>query len=147
MRTKAVNLNEVIAALRAIRQILDRLESRLGDLTQEDIDPYGRRREILQTIYWHQNSMSRQELLPILNRHGTDYRWIAQQVKKGYLIVLPTPHAEPRYAVTAKAVRELQLAHEESPEDLGEVTVLAKLSEASFAEDWDSKEDAVYDNL
>lgn len=149
MNRQNVNADEVIADLRAIRRILDRLTGRLGNSISEGADPYQRRRAILQKMYQHQQQeiMTRQEILPILESHGTDYRWIAQQVKKGYVIVLPTPDGEPRYAVTAKAVRELRLSPEESAEELGEGNALAKLSQGSFAEDWDSPEDAIYDTI
>ncbi len=148
MTTKDVDIDELIASLKAIRRIVDRLASKLDDVPG-GMDPYERRRDILQKMYWHQQKdlMTRSELLPILDAHGTDYRWIGQQVKKGYLIVLPVPDGEPRYAVTNKAVLELKLSAEESPQVLGEGEAVARLSEASFGEDWDSEEDAVYDKL
>ena len=141
-----IDLGEVLADLKAIRNALDRLETRLKSTEGEIIDPYKRRKEVLQRIYWADNSVSREDLLNLLQSCGTDYRWIGQQVKKGYLLVFPVPGGGTRYSVTSKAVLELGLTYIE--EEAGEESLsLAKLSESSFAEDWDSREDAIYDSL
>lgn len=146
MARTEIDLAEVLADLRAIRSALDRLESRLKLTEVEAIDPYRRRKEVLQKIYWAENSISREDLLNLLQSCGTDYRWIGQQVKKGYLLVFPVPGGGTRYSVTSKAVLELGLTHIE--EEVGEESLaLVRLSESSFAEDWDSPEDAIYDSL
>ena len=141
-----IDLAEVLADLKAIRNAVDRLETRLKSTEGEIIDPYKRRKEVLQRIYWADNSVSREDLLNLLQSCGTDYRWIGQQVKKGYLLVFPVPGGGTRYSVTSKAVLELGLTYIE--EEVGEEGLsLVKLSESSFAEDWDSREDAIYDSL
>jgi hypothetical protein len=139
------NTRELTECLRAIRNNLDRLEALLGS-PEEQPDPYERRKAVLEQIYWAGNSMPREQLFKALREQGAQYQWVGQQVKKGYLSVLPLPGGSVRYSVTPRAVRELSL-DQEGPEGLEETAVLAKLSEASFAEEWDSPEDSVYDQL
>jgi len=137
----------LLKELRAIKQIVERLERDILSSGESAIDPYERRRQVLRQIYWMGNSLSFQNLTNLLHSQGTDYRWIGQQVKKGYLSILPLPGGGKRYSVTPRAVRELELGHEEALEDVEELAALANLSEASFGEDWSSEDDAVYDNL
>jgi hypothetical protein len=138
-------LKEIREGLRAIREILDRLEGLLGPNAEEP-NLYERRKELLENIYWAGNAVPRERLYQQLREAGTQYQWVGQQVKKGYLSVLPVPGGTVRYSVTPRAVRELGLG-EEGPERMEERDALAKLSEASFAEEWDSPEDSVYDKL
>jgi len=140
-----LDLEELREGLRAMRDILDRLEALLGP-SEERVDPYERRKAVLEEIYWAGNSIPRDQLFRSLRERGAQYQWVGQQVKKGYLSVLPLPGGSVRYSVTPRAVRELGLG-QEGPERLEERTALAKLSEASFAEEWDSPEDSVYDQL
>ena len=139
------DMSELREGLRAMREILDRLEGLLGS-ADEQPDPYERRKAVLEQIYWAGNSMPRGQLFSTLRERGTQYQWVGQQVKKGYLSVLPLPGGSVRYSVTPRAVRELGLG-QEGPERLEETAALAKLSEASFGEEWDSPEDSVYDRL
>jgi len=139
------DMSELREGLRAIRDILDRLEALLGS-SGERPDPYERRKAVLEQIYWAGNSVPRDQLFSTLRERGTQYQWVGQQVKKGYLSVLPLPGGSVRYSVTPRAVRELGLG-QEGPERIEETAALAKLSEASFAEEWDSPEDSVYDRL
>lgn len=139
------DMSELREGLRAIRDILDRLEVLLGS-SEERPDPYERRKAVLEQIYWAGNSVPRDQLFSTLRERGTQYQWVGQQVKKGYLSVLPLPGGSVRYSVTPRAVRELGLG-QEGPERIEETAALAKLSEASFAEEWDSPEDSVYDRL
>ena len=67
-------------------------------------------------------------------------------VKRVYLSLLPLPGGSVRYSVTPRAVRELGLG-QEGPERIEETAALTRLSEASFAEEWDSPEDSIYDRL
>ncbi len=135
--------SEVLESLRAIRRMIDILERKLSAQEGAEIDPYQRRREVLQKIYWAGNTIGREQLVPILENHGTDYRWIGQQVKKGYLSVSPVPGGGTRYSATPKAVKELRLDQETWEEE----AAFSKLAETSFAEDWDSEEDGAYDEL
>ena len=139
----AIDVTELRQSLTALRRIIDRLESKLKVESTRAPDPYVRRREILQRIYCSQNSMTREELLPLLEDRGTNYAWIGQQVKKGYLIVSPVPGGGTRYSVTPKAVREQYLDEEEREETMA----WSRASEASFAEDWDKEEDSLYDDV
>jgi hypothetical protein len=139
------NMRELRECLRAIRENLDRLEALLGS-PEEPADPYERRKAVLEEIYWAGNSVPREQLFRTLRERGTQYQWVGQQVKKGYLSVLPLPGGSVRYSVTPRAVRELSLGRE-GPEGLEETAALAKLSEGSFAEEWDSPEDSIYDEL
>jgi hypothetical protein len=123
-------LKEVREGLRIIREVLDRLE-RLLEPGAEEPDPYERRKAVLEEIYWAGNSVPREQLYRTLREAGTQYQWVGQQVKKGYLSVLPLPGGNVRYSVTPRAVRELSLGRE-GPEGLEETAALAKLSEASL---------------
>lgn len=137
-------LRGVLKEVRAAREILERIEARLSSEEGVGPDPYQRRVEILRRIFWAGNGIARAELMPLLASFGTDYRWIGQQVKKGYLSVLPLPDGSTRYSVTPKAIRELALdKDDEEAEGIG----LSTLSEAAFAEDWESAEDSIYDSL
>ena len=131
--------------LRTIKQIVERLEGVLSS-EEEGLDPYQRRRLLLREIYLSGKSASRDELEPVLRSHGTDYHWIAQQVKKGYLAVHALSGRRKRFAVTPKAVRELRLEREDEAGEM-QIADVAALSEAAFAEDWDGEEDAAYDKL
>ena len=138
-----ISHDELRQSLKAVRNILDKLESRLGPAPSNEIDPYVRRRQILQQIYWAQNAMTYRELMPVLENYGTNYAWIGQQVKKGYLLVSLIPGGGSRYSVTPKAVREQRLDDDER----SEINATTALSQESFAEDWDSDEDSAYDAL
>jgi hypothetical protein len=131
--------------LKTIKQIVERLEGAVLASEEHRLDPYLRRRHLLTEIYLSGNSASRDELEPVLLSHGTDYHWIAQQVKKGYLAVHALPGGRKRFAVTPKAVQELRLGQEEAGE--AGLTEMTKLSQEVFAEDWESEEDAIYDKL
>jgi hypothetical protein len=149
MKVKSRALDEagLLKELRAIKQIVERLEQDILSSEESAIDPYERRRQVLRQIYWLGNSISFQDLTKLLHSQGTDYRWIGQQVKKGYLSVLPLPGGGKKYSVTPRAVLELELGREEATEEVDDLAALAKLSDASFGEDWNSREDAVYDKL
>ena len=138
----AVREKEILEGLRGIKAAVERLEKRLSGGEEASVDPITRRRELLREIYWSGNAIDRAELLPILKARGTDYQWIAQQVKKGYLSVVPLPGTGSRYSVTGRAVRELALDDEAE-----EAAAFTALSSESFAEDWDSEEDSVYDGV
>lgn len=138
----SISAKELRKAIAQVKEILGRLESRLAeeDNGGKD-DPYVRRRQILQRIYWNDNSMRREDLMPLLHEFGTNYAWIGQQVRKGYLVVLQSPGGT-RYSVTAKAIRDEGLAEEDE-----EIESISALSTEAFAEDWDSEEDSVYDSV
>lgn len=139
----AISTEELRQSLKAVRSILDKLESKLDPAPPEAVDPYTRRRQILQRIYWNQNAMTYDELVPILEGFGTNYAWIGQQVKKGYLLVALLPGGGSRYSVTPKALREQNLQED----DREEIDAVSALSHESFAEDWENDEDAAYDAL
>jgi len=138
-----VSPTDLKVSIKALRGILDGLERKLDGVdAAQQVDPYRRRREILQEIYWSQNSISREDLMALLTERGTNYAWIGQQVKKQYLIVTDLPGGGTRYSATRKAVRDERLDDERLETDR-----FSRLSMESFAEDWDSDEDSVYDEL
>ncbi len=143
--SEEIDRRALLKDLKTMRQIVDRLEGAVLASEDRGIDPYRRRRRLLRDIYLSGNSTSRDELEPVLRSQLTDYHWIAQQVKRGYLAVHALPGGHKRFAVTPKAVRELRLG-EEDEEEQG-IDAMMKLSEEAFAEDWDSDEDGIYDNL
>jgi len=138
-----ISAEELRKSLTAVRRIIEELEEKLELPETEEVDPYIRRRQILQQIYWAQNAVGRDELMIMLESNGTNYAWIGQQVKKGYLFLSPIPGGGSRYSVTPRAVREQRLEED----DREEVFALSRASEGSFAEDWDNEEDSVYDAL
>jgi len=96
------DINELREGLRAMREILERLEGLLGS-SEERADPYERRKAVLEEIYWDGNSMPRERLFTTLRERGTQYQWVGQQVKKGYLSVLPLPGGS--VAIPSRPVR------------------------------------------
>jgi hypothetical protein len=137
----SVSAQEIRKAIDQVKEILGKLESKLGSADASAVDPYVRRREILQRIYWNDNSMRRDDLMALLRDFGTNYAWIGQQVRKGYLIVLQAPGGT-RYSVTQKGIRDEGL--QEHDEELDKVSAM---SSEAFGEDWDSEEDSAYDSL
>jgi hypothetical protein len=135
-----VSSQELKKAINQVRDILESLERRLDPGSGRTADPYVRRRQLLQRIYWRENSMQRDELMALLHEFGTNYAWIGQQVRKGYLLVLQAPGGT-RYSVTAKAIRDEGLSEEDN-----EIDEVAGLSVEAFAEDWNSDEDSAYDS-
>lgn len=134
---------EIQRSLQMIREGLERLERLLGQGDTAGPDPYARRQQLLEYVY-AQEGVERPELMRALREAGAAYQWIGQQVKKGYLAVVPLPSGKVRYAVTPRAVKELELNKRAIAE---EAEVYAAASEEAFAEDWDSPEDRVYDRL
>lgn len=143
MARASVETTEVLNTIRAVKALLSKLEVRLDAQAKTPTDPYKRRTDILRQIYLGGNKIGGEEIVALLEAAGTNSRWIGQQVKKGYLSVIPLPGNRKRYAVTQRAVRELDL----DSDDEAEAEAFAKLSEPSFAEDWDSPEDSIYDKL
>src|SRR4030042_2463605 len=117
VRGRASDEAGLLKELRAIKQIVERLERDILSSGESAIDPYERRRQVLRQIYWMGNSLSFQDLTDLLHSQGTDYRWIGQQVKKGYLSILPLPGGGKRYSVTPRAVPEMELGHQHAPEE------------------------------
>ena len=141
-RTKSEQ-EEVQRSLEMIREGLERLERLLVQGETTGPDPYARRQRLLEYVY-AEEGVGRPDLIRALREAGAAYQWIGQQVKIGYLAVVPLPSGKVRYTVTPKAVRELELNKHAVAE---EAAAYAAASEEAFAEDWDSPEDAVYDRL
>ncbi len=135
-----MNTTSALQAIKAIRDNLSKLERLLDE--KEAINPYERRRIVLRAIFWSGNDVRKEDLVPVLTEEGTNSRWIGQQVKIGYLSVIKGQNGQVRYAVTPKAIEELRLAKADK-----ESLEWTKLSGRSFAKDWDSPEDSVYDDL
>lgn len=140
----AAQHTQTVSYLRMIRDGLEGLEHLLLSSAEESApDPYQRRHRLLEQVY-QQEGLERPELMRMLREAGTAYQWIGQQVKKGYLTIASLPSGKVRYNVTPRAVRELELNKRKVAED---TAVYAAMSEEAFAEDWDSPEDSVYDEL
>ncbi len=136
--------NEVAAYLEMIREGLQGLERLLGQsASPSQNDVYERRERLLRRLYL-QSGMERQQLMQALREEGAAYQWIGQQVKKGYLAMVPLPNGRTRYTVTPQAVRELDLIRRAGAEEAEGYT---PMSPEAFAQDWDSPEDSVYDRL
>ncbi len=86
-----VSQTELRQALSSVRKILEDIERRLETDDVPAMDPYVRRRMMLMRIKWSDNDVNRNELNELLAAYGTNYAWIGQQVKKGYLRVKQTP--------------------------------------------------------
>lgn len=138
-----VDTQRVQAYLDQIREGIAGLERLLSSRHDEHPDPYVRRRQLLERIYLG-GGMVQEELWPVLKEAGTTPRWIGQQKKIGYLVIIPLPNGRRRYAVTPKAVRELGLGEAGSA---SEDRAFSGLSDEAFAEDWDNPQDAAYDRL
>ncbi len=145
-KTGEFDQRAILKDLKTIRQIAERLEGAVLASEEYRSDPYYRRRQLLKKIYLSGGSVSRDDLEPVLRANGTDFHWTAQQVKQGYLAVHALPRGRKRFAVTPKAVEELRLREEDDEGGAG-LAEMTKLSEEVFAEDWESEEDSIYDEL
>ncbi len=136
MSAPVVDLAKVKRELGSLKAAVARIEALIGD--DPPVDPYERRRRLLQLIYEY-DGMDRATLEPILHDHGTNIRWVGQQVKRGFL--LSPQQGDTLYRVTPLAVRELGLENAmKSRWRCGHPC-------QRFAEDWDSDADAIYDEL
>ena len=136
MSAPAVDLAKVKRELGSLKAAVARIEALIGG--DPPVDPYERRRRLLQLIYEY-DGMDRATLEPILHDHGTNIRWVGQQVKRGFL--LSPKRGNTLYRVTPLAVQELAL------DECDEVEMAMRASASVFAEDWDSDADAIYDEL
>jgi hypothetical protein len=131
--------DQVVAALRTIREAVDRLQDLLEAPIEDTMERFYRRRRELLTRIYASGGLDQAGLFQLLDEHETPHQWIGQQVKSGFLEKFPRPSGRDLYVATHKAVEDLRLQEEAS--------AMMSLSEETFTTDWDSPEDAAYDRL
>jgi hypothetical protein len=131
--------DQVIAALRAIREAVDKLQSLLQAPAEDTMERFYRRRRELLTRIYASGGLDQAGLFQLLDEHDTPHQWIGQQVKSGFLEKYPRATGKDLYVATRKAVDDLHLQDEAS--------AMVSVSEETFTTDWDSQEDAAYDRL
>ncbi len=126
--------------------LLEQAKDLLGvPLMQEEEDPGSK---VLADILERGAAVSKQELYAIAEKHGMDRRGLGgffRQSGKTSLYVLPGD----RVVLTPYGAEQARRFQERRPSILydEQTSEYAKVAEKSFAEDWDSDEDSVYDSL
>ena len=131
--------DQIVAALRQIREAVDKLQDILAAPDEDTMERFYRRRRDLLTLIFSAGGLDQSGLFRLLDEHDTPHQWIGQQVKSGFLEKFPRPNAQDLYVATHKAVQELALNEEAQS--------MSTLSGETLASDWDSPEDAAYDRL
>jgi len=139
-------------ASRDVGRLIDEAVALLGQAKELLEAPPGQEEEdlggkVLAEILERGASVSKQELYAIAERNGMDRRGLGgffRQSGKTSLYVLPGD----RVVLTPYGAEQARRYQERRPSIVYEPTIeYAKVAEESFAEDWDSDEDAVYDAL
>ena len=131
--------DQIVAALRQIRQAVDKLQELLNAPDEDTLERFYRRRRELLTRLFATGGLTQSGLFQLLDQHDTPHQWIGQQVKSGYLEKFPRANDQDLYVATHKAVQELSLQEEAQS--------MSALTEETLASDWDTPEDAAYDRL
>ena len=133
---------EIQRYIKAIRGNLEKLEKSLNEGVRSGSEPkpQDRRTELLEQIYVL-GVVDQHQLFRSLDQRGIPHTWIGAQSRAEYLEMWSAAGGNAYYRVTEKAVRELSLGR------MMPVSDFAGLSEPIISEDWDSIEDAAYDNL
>ena len=131
--------DQIVAALRQIREAADRLQALLGAPDEDTLERFYRRRRELLTRIFAAGGLDQAGLFRLLDEHETPHQWIGQQVKSGYLEKFPRPNSQDLYVATHKAVQELALQEE--------AQAMSAFTEETLGADWDTEEDAAYDRL
>jgi hypothetical protein len=129
--------DEIVRCLRSIREAVDKLQGLLDAPQEETLERYYRRRRDLLTRLFAAGGLDQPGLFRLLDEHDTPHQWIGQQVKAGYMEVMPWPGGSDRYVATRKAVQEFSLQEE--------AEAFATITTESLEADWDTEEDAKYD--
>lgn len=104
-----------------------------------EMRPHDARGELLEQV--HVAGAMGRRLFELLDLRSINHTWIGAQVGAEYLDLWQAADGRTWYRVTDRAIRELRLG--QLPPSAG----VASSSGGTFAEDWDSEEDAVYDRL
>ena len=133
---------EIQRYIKAIRGNLEKLEKSINEGVRSGSEPkpQDRRTELLEQIYVL-GVVDQHQLFRSLDQRGIPHTWIGAQSRAEYLEMWSAAGGNSYYRVTEKAVRELSLGR------MMPVSDFAGLSEPIISEDWDSIEDAAYDNL
>jgi len=128
--------------LTTIRQNLERLETLVKEpaLAAPEARAQDRRTELLEQIYV-EGVVDQQKLFRMLDQRRTPHTWIGAQCRAQFLDTWSAAGGNAFYRVTEKAVEDLSLGR------MLIVGDFSALSDPTLATDWDSPEDAAYDNL
>ena len=128
--------------LKAIRQNMEKLEALLNEpqAVGQESRPQDRRTELLEQIHV-MGVVDQHRLFRMLDQRRIPHTWIGAQSRASYLEMWTAAGGNVFYRATEKAVEELNLGR------LIPIGGYYALSDAAFAEDWDSQEDAAYDRL
>jgi len=134
--------SQVKKYIKTIRQNLERLEALLKEPQPINLDPrpQDRRTELLEQIYVL-GVIDQPKLFRMLDQRRIPHAWIGAQSRANYLEMWTAAAGNILYRTTEKAIEEL---------DLGRLIAISEhsaLSNEVLAEDWDSQEDAAYDQL
>ncbi len=128
--------------IRTLRRTLDRLEALVREMEVHapEIRTADSRSELLEQVHLA-GAMEQRRLFELLDLRGIGHTWIGAQVSAEYLDLWHSADGRTFYRVTDRAIRDLQLGQ------LVSSASYSALSEATFADDWQSEEDAAYDRL
>ena len=143
--TAFARAKEAITAIEEAERLLSQAKDALRSVAAQSDEPDVAGR-ILAEILKQGGSVSKQELYRLAAQHGMDRRGLGgffRQSGKTSLYALPGD----RVLITPYGVEQARRQVEsERPLEYGEPEVnLARVAEPSFAEDWDSEEDSIYD--
>jgi hypothetical protein len=145
--TAFANAREALVLAEEIQERIERLARLLRPMAMEDAEPdVGG--QILAEILEQGGSVLREELYRLAAAHGMDRRGLGgffRQSGKASLYDVPGG----RVLLTPYGVEQARRAIERRPTMIYKVGEpdFAKIAETSFAEEWDSDEDSVYDSL
>ena len=143
----AANARNAVQLIVDAEGLLQQAKAMLSGTDERPVEDIGER--VLGEVLERGASVSKAELYEIAAKHGMDRRGLGgffRQSGKTSLYVLPGDRVvlTPYGAEQAKRFteRSRNIMYFEEPN-----TSFAKVAEGPFAEDWDSEEDAVYDEL
>ena len=143
----AANARNALQLIGEAEELLQQAKSFLNGADQQPVEDIGEK--VLGEVLERGASVSKAELYEIAAKHGMDRRGLGgffRQSGKTSLYVLPgdrvvlTPYGAEQARRYTERSRNIMYYEEPS-------VSFAKVAEGPFAEDWDSEEDAVYDEL
>lgn len=144
--TAFANVREALSLLDEIEDRFSRIRQLLRPLAQGDDEDIGAR--VLAEVLEQGGSVTKEELYRIAAAHGMDRRGLGgffRQSGKASLHLLPGD----RVLLTPYGAEQARRHIERKEPVVYEISEpnYMKIAEASFAEEWDSAEDSVYDTL